>query len=91
MTDDTAAREGPTPAAPVDPWKGLRGIMAGTLVLEAIVIGLVLTVIPAPAPLPTPQEVHQQAEEAIQDVAGQIDAAAKSLFAPPAAPAAPQA
>lgn len=45
MTDDTAAREGPTPAAPVDPWKGLRGIMAGTLVLEAIVIGLVLTVI----------------------------------------------
>jgi len=29
----------------VDPWKGLRGIMAGTLVLEAIVIGLVLTVI----------------------------------------------
>ena len=47
--------------------------------------------VPAPAPLPTPQEVHQQAEEAIQDVAGQIDAAAKSLFAPPAAPAAPQA
>jgi FtsH-binding integral membrane protein len=29
----------------VDPWKGLRGIMAGTLILEAIVIGLVLTVI----------------------------------------------
>lgn len=29
----------------VDPWKGLRGIMAGTLFLEAIVIGLVLTVI----------------------------------------------
>ena len=29
----------------MDPWKGLRGIMAGTLVLEAIVIGLVLTVI----------------------------------------------
>ena len=29
----------------VDLWKGLRGIMAGTLVLEAIVIGLVLTVI----------------------------------------------
>lgn len=32
-------------APSVDPWKGLRGIMAGTLVLEAIVIGLVLTVI----------------------------------------------
>ena len=29
----------------VDPWKGLRGVMAGTLVMEAIVIGLVLTVI----------------------------------------------
>lgn len=35
--------EGHAPS--VDPWKGLRGIMAGTLVLEAIVIGLVLTVI----------------------------------------------
>lgn len=32
-------------APSVDPWKGLRGIMAGTLFLEAIVIGLVLTVI----------------------------------------------
>ena len=47
--------------------------------------------VPAPAPLPTPQEVHQQAEQAVRDVAGQIDAAAKSLFAPPAAPAEPQA
>ena len=48
-------------------------------------------VIPAPAPLPTPQELHQQAEKAIHDVVGQIDAAAKSLFAPHAAPVAPQA
>lgn len=32
-------------APSADPWKGLRGIMAGTLFLEAIVIGLVLTVI----------------------------------------------
>ena len=47
--------------------------------------------IPAPAPLPTPQELHQQAEKAIHDVVGQIDAAAKSLFAPHAAPVAPQA
>lgn len=54
-------------------------------------------VIPAPAPLPTPQQLHQQTEKAIQDVAGQIDSAAKSLFAPhlapgaAPAPAAPQA
>lgn len=33
-------------AAPVrDPWKGLRGIMAGTLFLEAIVVGLALLVV----------------------------------------------
>ncbi len=38
---DPAAAHAPS----VDPWKGLRGIMAGTLFLEAIVIGLVLTVI----------------------------------------------
>lgn len=31
--------------APADPWKGFRGITAGILVLEAITIGLVLTVI----------------------------------------------
>lgn len=43
---------------------------------------------PAPAPpqLPTPQELHQQAEKAVQNVAGQIDSAAKSLFTPPAPP-----
>lgn len=47
-TDGSAgpALDGTTAHAPsVDPWKGLRGIMAGTLFLEAIVIGLVLTVI----------------------------------------------
>ncbi|MBH0777134.1 DUF4233 domain-containing protein [Nocardia bovistercoris] len=32
------------PAAP-DPWKGLRGVMAGTLVLEAIVVLLALPVV----------------------------------------------
>lgn len=48
---ETGAAAGPTAgqgaahAPSVDPWKGLRGIMAGTLFLEAIVIGLVLTVI----------------------------------------------
>ena len=46
---------------------------------------------PAPAPVvPSPQELQQQAEQAVQDVAGQIDEAAKSLFTPPAPPAAPQ-
>lgn len=32
------------PAAP-DPWKGLRGVMAGTLVLESIVVLLALPVV----------------------------------------------
>lgn len=45
---------------------------------------------PAPAALPTPQQLHQQAQKAVQDVAGQIDAAAKSLLTPPAPPVAPQ-
>ncbi len=47
-TGDTAGPttgRGEAHAPSVDPWKGLRGIMAGTLFLEAIVIGLVLTVI----------------------------------------------
>jgi pimeloyl-ACP methyl ester carboxylesterase len=43
-------------------------------------------VIPAPAPLPTPQELHQQAEKALHDVAGQVDSAVKAMFAPPAPP-----
>ena len=45
MTDPTPGPRGTAHEPSVDPWKGLRGIMAGTLVLEAIVIGLVLTVI----------------------------------------------
>lgn len=45
MTDPTPGPRGAAHEPSVDPWKGLRGIMAGTLVLEAIVIGLVLTVI----------------------------------------------
>ena len=40
----------------------------------------------APAPLPTPQELHQQAEQALQNVAGQVDSAVTALFAPPAPP-----
>ncbi|BDT85777.1 DUF4233 domain-containing protein [Nocardia cyriacigeorgica] len=46
--DPQAAAEpsGAQPApAPPDPWKGLRGVMAGTLVLEAIVVLLALPVV----------------------------------------------
>lgn len=59
--------------------------------------GSVAAPTPAPVPLPTPQELQQQAETAVADAekavhefAGQVDAAAKSLFAPLAPPAPPQ-
>jgi biotin transporter BioY len=35
------------PAAPPDPWKSFRGVMAGTLILEAIVVLLALPVVAA--------------------------------------------
>lgn len=35
----------PTDSVPPDPMKGFRGVMAGTLVLEAIVVGLGLLVV----------------------------------------------
>ncbi|MEU4316395.1 DUF4233 domain-containing protein [Nocardia sp. NPDC024068] len=35
----------PTAPAPPDPWKGLRGVMAGALVLEAITVLLALPVV----------------------------------------------
>ncbi|GAB2925691.1 DUF4233 domain-containing protein [Rhodococcus aerolatus] len=40
----TPARPEPL-ASPPDPWKGLRGVMAGTLVLEVIIVLLALPVI----------------------------------------------
>ncbi|MBF6097944.1 DUF4233 domain-containing protein [Nocardia cyriacigeorgica] len=44
--DEEAAAENAAAApAPPDPWKGLRGVMAGTLVLEAIVVLLALPVV----------------------------------------------
>ncbi len=51
MTDDTPdTPTGPEPnagpAAP-DPWKSFRGVMAGTLILEAIVVLLALPVVSA--------------------------------------------
>lgn len=39
--------ENPQPAAPPDPWKSFRGVMAGTLILEAIVVLLALPVVSA--------------------------------------------
>jgi hypothetical protein len=36
-----------TPPAPPDPWKSFRGVMAGTLILEAIVVLLALPVVGA--------------------------------------------
>ncbi len=40
MSDDT-----PGVAPPPDPWKSFRGVMAGTLILEAIVVLLALPVV----------------------------------------------
>lgn len=42
-TPDTPAADVPAPAK--DPWKGFRGVQAGTLILEAIVVGLALPVV----------------------------------------------
>ncbi|MGV9612259.1 DUF4233 domain-containing protein [Nocardia xishanensis] len=45
--EDAAAAEksGASAASAPDPWKGLRGVMAGTLILEAIVVLLALPVV----------------------------------------------
>ncbi|GAB4584057.1 DUF4233 domain-containing protein [Nocardia sp. IFM 10818] len=37
----------PVPAPATDPWKGFRGVMAGTLILEAITVLLALPVVSA--------------------------------------------
>ncbi|GAB0103633.1 DUF4233 domain-containing protein [Nocardia sp. JMUB6875] len=51
MTEDAKAQvpegSGEVPPPATDPWKGLRGVMAGTLVLEAITVLLALPVISA--------------------------------------------
>lgn len=46
MNDQTPSDQTPgdTPAPP-DPWKSFRGVMAGTLILEAIVVLLALPVV----------------------------------------------
>ncbi|WP_067544272.1 DUF4233 domain-containing protein [Nocardia crassostreae] len=43
MTEDKQ----PVPAPATDPWKGFRGVMAGTLILEAITVLLALPVVSA--------------------------------------------
>ncbi|MEV0031348.1 DUF4233 domain-containing protein [Nocardia sp. NPDC050793] len=42
---NAAASERPAAASAPDPWKGLRGVMAGTLILESIVVLLALPVV----------------------------------------------
>jgi hypothetical protein len=44
MTDPQPPQPEPEPA-PTDPWKSFRGVMAGTLILEAIVVLLALPVV----------------------------------------------
>ena len=45
---DTPDIEGPeTEPAPPDPWKSFRGVMAGTLILESVVVLLALPVVGA--------------------------------------------
>ncbi|PXW33471.1 UNVERIFIED_CONTAM: uncharacterized protein DUF4233 [Williamsia faeni] len=47
--DDATGAQGSTPQRftppAVDPWRGFRGVMAGTLILEAIVIGLAFPIV----------------------------------------------
>ncbi|MGK8508919.1 DUF4233 domain-containing protein [Nocardia asiatica] len=45
MSDSAGQDEQPVPPPATDPWKGFRGVMAGTLVLEAIVVLLALPVV----------------------------------------------
>ncbi|MFQ6327368.1 MULTISPECIES: DUF4233 domain-containing protein [unclassified Nocardia] len=44
MSESTDGDQAAAPSAP-DPWKGLRGVMAGTLILEAITVLLALPVV----------------------------------------------
>ncbi|MCK0176729.1 MULTISPECIES: DUF4233 domain-containing protein [Mycobacteriaceae] len=44
MTDQSPSEQLPTPP---DPWKSFRGVMAGTLILESIVVLLALPVVGA--------------------------------------------
>jgi chromate transport protein ChrA len=45
MSEPEAPKPEVTTPAPPDPWKGLRGVMAGALVLEAITVLLALPVV----------------------------------------------
>ncbi|EUA18219.1 hypothetical protein I553_7621 [Mycobacterium xenopi 4042] len=43
----TAQPDGEAPPPPPDPWKAFRGVMAGTLILEAVVVLLAVPVVGA--------------------------------------------
>ncbi|RJO69848.1 DUF4233 domain-containing protein [Nocardia panacis] len=45
MTESNGEQSNGEQPSPPDPWKGLRGVMAGTLILEAIVVLLALPVV----------------------------------------------
>lgn len=91
------------PVAGADDWYGThRDAGAGSVEAPAVgaapapapASGSVAAPTPASAALPNPGELQQQAamavadaEKAVHDFAGQVDAAAKSLFAPLAPPA----
>ena len=45
MTEPGMTEPGMSEPAPPDPWKSFRGVMAGTLILEAIVVLLALPVV----------------------------------------------
>lgn len=45
MTELPPEESGGAPAPPPDPWKSFRGVMAGTLILESIVVLLALPVV----------------------------------------------
>src|SRR5690242_21471292 len=47
MTEHTGAPDPDETPTPPDPWKSFRGVMAGTLILEAIVVLLALPVVGA--------------------------------------------
>ncbi|MDV8001531.1 alpha/beta fold hydrolase [Rhodococcus sp. IEGM 1408] len=77
-----AAQQGlSAPVAGADDWYGTHRDAGAAAAPAPVAAPAVI-----PAPLPTPQELQRQAEKALQDVAGQVDAAVKSLFVPPAPP-----
>ena len=80
-----AAQQGlSAPIAGADDWYGThRDAATEPAAFGSVSAPAPTPVPPAPALLPTPEQLHQQAEKALQDVAGQVDAAVRTLFTPP--------